>query len=64
MLSIEECRTILGPRAEGMNDKDVEALRDLLYMIGYFDYHRHNDQDENSRDIHPRLDRRAGEERV
>jgi len=33
MLTIEQCRQILGEAAHGMSDKDIEAMRDTLHAF-------------------------------
>lgn len=64
MLTVSQCRKILGTAATDMTDDQVRALRDLLYTIGTFDFHHFQEHhtDENCSDIHPRLDRRTGED--
>lgn len=33
MLSVEQCREIIGCDAENMSDKEIEKLRDNLYVF-------------------------------
>ena len=55
MLTLAECRAILGPKAEKLTDEEITSLRDLLYTIGYHDYHRHIQKihNENRDPLHP-----------
>ena len=67
MLTTHQCRRILGNAAKDMTDQEVEALRDMLYMIGYTDYRQFTEakkKDENRSDIHPCEHGRTSEERT
>lgn len=63
MLTIKQCRKILGIYAKDLTDEEVGRLRDLLYTIGSFEY-QPQDTDENSNPLHPRIDGRTKEERI
>lgn len=65
MLSVTTCRKILGDVGKTLSDEEVREIRDLLYMIGKFDFERFQlTRHEDSSDLHQSIDRRTGQERV
>ena len=36
MLTLEHCKKILGDKAEGLSDENIEAIRDELYIAANF----------------------------
>lgn len=57
-LSIDYCRKKLGKRASNFSDKQLEQLRDFLYLLAEIEYQHYktNGHEEESNTVYTRLD--------
>lgn len=57
-LSIDHCQEVLKRNGLIFSDKEVEGIRDFLYLLAEieYEYYKSNDHEEESDSLHPRLD--------